>query len=108
MSKRSALNKLREVGPAKPYNGFPKLALGYHEIVCFRLVDNKYKKTKGKNGKETDNKKNKCLLVELQDEVLFLPQYFSNKLNEEDITELNSPGGETMYLYFGGRREQNQ
>lgn len=58
--------------------------------------------------KPSIKKNTKSLLVELRDEVVFLPQYFLNKLDEEDIAELNSTGGETLYLYFGGRREHNQ
>lgn len=56
-SKKRAFNKLQEVGSAKPYHGFTKLALGYHEIVCFRMVENKFKKQKIENSEETVDKK---------------------------------------------------
>lgn len=106
ISRKRAFDKLQEVGSQKPYHGFTKLSLGYHKIICFRIVENKFKKKEKKNNGMINN--NRSLLVELQDEVVFLPQYFLNTLNEEDIAELSSTVGETMYLYFGGRREHNQ
>lgn len=91
----SAFQKLQEAGESKPYYGFAKLTLGHHEIICFRLIKNKYA--------QKDECK-KCLLVELKDQIIFLPKHFSENINEDDITELNSDG-ETKYLYFGGKRE---
>lgn len=97
----SVLKKLQEVGESKPYYGFSSLNIGYHKILCFRVVKNKFaKKKNGESGKS--------ILVELANEVIFLPQYFMEKLNEEDIAELNSTKTETMYLYFGGRRGKNK
>lgn len=60
----------------------------------------------GKKGEES----NKSILIELSDEVLFLPQYFMQKLTVEDIHELNTSidHGEEIYLSFGGRSEQNK
>lgn len=100
--KMNALKKLKEVQPNKPYNGFAKLKIGYHEIVNFRAVKNKYgKKNEGSN---------QSILIELQDEVLFLPQYFWQKINNDDITELNSAigAGEKVYLFFGGRNDDTK
>lgn len=100
IKKKPAFKKLCEIGVSKPYYGFPNLPHGFHEISCFRMVKSKYaKKDSGTAGKS--------LLVELIDQILFLPQYFSNNLNESDINEINSTN-KKMYLYFGGLREQNK
>lgn len=98
----NALNKLKEIQPNKPYRGFAKLDLGYHQILSFRIVKNKF-------GKKGDGS-GKSILVELNAEVLFLPQYFLQKLNEEDIRELNESveSNEKIYLFFGGRTNTEQ
>lgn len=90
------LKKIQNIKTGKPYNGFSVLSKGYHEIIFFRLVKNKY----GDEGGKT-------ILVELKNEVLFLPQYFTSLLNEEDIDNLNKCN-ETMYLYFGGKKEKSK
>lgn len=97
LKKMDVLKKLSEVKPNKPYHGFAKLDIGYHQIHCFRSVKNKFRK---KNDGPV-----KSILIELEDEVLFLPQYFCEKINEDNIRELNSciEGGENIYLYFGGK-----
>lgn len=95
------LKKLQSATPSsgnKPYHGFGKLAIGCHKILCFRIVKNKFKK---------DESDGKSLLVELDNEVLFLPQYFLKTINGEDVNELNTCG-ESMYLYFGGRIENKK
>lgn len=92
----SALKKLQEASETKLYYGFSKLSLGHHEIICFRLVKNKFAKSK--------NERKKTLLVELKDQIVYLPQYFSEKIKEDDISELNSDGV-IKYLYFGGKHE---
>lgn len=97
-SKKSVIKKLQLVGASKPYRGFAHLSMGYHEIVGFRVVKNKFNETK------QDDKRSKSILVELQNEVVFLPQYFLDKIDEDDIAELNSADTENMFLYFGGRR----
>lgn len=66
----------------KPYFGFNKLNKGYHEIVKFRVVSNKYAK-KGDACK-------KSILIELEKEVLFLPSYFRAKFSDVEIEEFNS------------------
>lgn len=99
--KMSALAKLQMIGSGKPYNGFIKLALGYHEIVRFRLIKNKYKKD------DENNQDEKCMILELQEEIVFMPQYFSRNVNETDVISLNSDGVQ-KYLYFGGKREKNK
>lgn len=95
----SAIAKIQMIGVSKPYYGFATLSIGYHEIVRFRLVKNKFVK---KDASESEQKKS--ILLELKDEVVFLPQYFMDNLSEDDIINLNS-AEERMYLYFGGRRE---
>lgn len=81
----------------KPYRGFTKLKKGFHEILNFRIVKNK-------NGKKSDGS-NKSILVELDDQVLFLPQYFNQKVNNEDFNDLNESisTNEKIYLFFGGQ-----
>lgn len=96
------LKRLQEVKPNKPYNGFAKLCMGFHLITNFRFVKNKF-------GKKSDGS-NKSILVELKDEVLFLPQYFCQNLSTEDIQELNSSieSNKNVYLYFEGKQESNK
>lgn len=97
----NALKKLETVHPNKPYHGFTKLKIGSHEVVNFRTIKNKF-------GKKSDGS-NKSILVELKEEVVFLPQYFWQKLNEEDLKELNESiqAKDCIYLYFGGKTEEN-
>lgn len=90
----NVLKKLDEVRCGKPYHGFGKLAVGFYQIECFRMVKNKFVK-KGETNK-------KSILIELADQILFLPQYFSQKLKESDINELNDSDDE-IYLHFGGQ-----
>lgn len=93
MSEMSAIEKLEMVGTSKPYFGFTKLALGYHEILRFKIVKNKFAK--------------KIILVELKDEIVFLPQYYMDVLSEQDVNELNSTD-EKQFLFFGGRSEESK
>lgn len=99
--KMNILKKLQEVSAAKPYRGFSKLAIGYHEIVGIRTVKSKFSKS-------DSDEAGKSILVELKNEILFLPQYFSSCLDEKDMDELSSSKVEDMYLYFGGRRNQSK
>lgn len=95
----SALKKLLEIEPNKPYLGFARLANGFHKIFSFSLTKNKF-------GKKSE----KSILVELDDQVLFLPQHFNSKIDGEDIKELNGDIGkkENIYLYFGGQDERTK
>lgn len=96
-----ALKKLQDVTPSKPYLGFAKLSIGYHQIQCFRSVKNKF-------GKKADGNK-RSILIELDDQVLFLPQHFSQKITENDIVELNDGiDSAPLYLYFGGTEENSK
>lgn len=81
--------------PSKPYYGLSKMDKGYYKICSFRTVKNRY----------ADGET--CVLVELINEVIFLPKYLAADLNEEDITSLNTDGV-TKYLYFGGKRSENK
>lgn len=98
----NALKKLDEIVPSKVYLGFAKLSLGYHQILAFRTVKNKF-------GKKSDGSA-KSILIELEDQVLFLPQHFSQKLNDNDLSELNSSieKNECVYVYFGGTDEKTK
>lgn len=101
--KMNALAKLQNIKPCKPYHGFGKLKIGYHQIIFFRTVKNKFGKKNDGNGKS--------ILVELEDEVLFLPQYFFQQINEEDIQELNTTiekEEKKIYLYFGGKISESK
>lgn len=99
--KMDVLQKLEKIQPNKPYKGFKQLNIGYHLVESFRIVKNKFFK-KGEGSK-------KSILVELKEEVLFLPQYFLQRLSEDDIRNLNEhiDEGENIYLYFGGTADQS-
>lgn len=101
--KMEALKKLATLKENKPYHGFPKLAVGYHNILNLRTVKNKF----SKKGEPT-----KTILVELEKEFIFLPSYFWQKVNEKDMTDLNAlieSGYNTIiYLYFGGWQEEGE
>lgn len=89
--------KLSETAQIKPYHGFGKLNTGYHDIKLFKYVKNKY-------GKKSGGPK-RSILVELEKEVLFLPQHFSEKISEEDMQYLYDriEEGKPVYLFFGGK-----
>lgn len=82
----NVLEKLNRVESGKPYHGLPNLSHGYHKIYDFRESIGKY---------------GRSVIAELKDQVIFLPQFISGKLNDEDITALNK-SLEQLYLYFGG------
>lgn len=88
----NALKKLSEVISDKPYYGFTKLPHGYHKIVEFRQSHGKY---------------GRSVIAELKKEILFLPQYLVEKLDEEDIDELNE-SEENLYLFFGGSKKKDK
>lgn len=98
----NALKKLENVKPHKPYHGFGKLQNGVHKIECFRVVKNKFSK-KGEGS-------SKSILIELEEQVLFLPQYFWDKINENDIRDLNSgiDSNQYVYLFFEGKNEETK
>lgn len=97
----SAFKILSSIGStSKPYHGFSKLNHGYYEIEKFRFVKNKLYKPNVENPRLK-----RVLLVELKEEVLFLPEYFAANFNDDDakVEELNTDGIK-KYLYFGGKR----
>lgn len=57
----SALARLQIIGSGKPYYGFTKLSIGYHEFVRFRMIRNKFA-TKESGGKS--------MIVELENETI--------------------------------------
>lgn len=96
----SALSLLQSASsPNKPYHGFSKLQIGTYEIYHFRLVPNKLY-----NSKEKKSLK-KVLLIELKEQVLFLPDYFAASIREDEkkVNELNTDGVR-KFLCFGGAR----
>lgn len=98
-----ALELLRSIGAGKPYYGFKNLAHGNHKIEIFRFVKNK-------NYDPKDPKSlPRVLLVELEDQILFLPEYFAAGLNDDDdkIVELNTDKV-IKYLYFDGKRKSGK
>lgn len=94
----SALLKLQEASDMKPYNGFSKLSRGYHEILHFRMVKNKFAKK--------DDCKN-SIIIELENEIVFLPKYFAVDMKESDIVDLNTDG-QKKFLFFGGKRDDKE
>lgn len=95
----NALKKLSEFNN-KPYMGFAKLSEGFHSIQLFRIVKNKFPK-KGESG----TKNSKSILIELKNQVLFLPSYFWDIITETDLEELNERirNNGKVYLLFGGK-----
>lgn len=92
----SALNLLLSTN-SKPYKGFSKLEKGNYEIVKFRFVKNKMFKVDSEKPQSPYT-----LLVELADQVLFLPDYISKQFDEKTIDELNTCGAK-VFLCFGGQ-----
>lgn len=88
----NVLKKLNSMDEEKPYHGFGKLKEGYHEVLSFRSCTNKY----GKN-----------VICELSDQIIFLPRYLSDQIDEKDLKDLNS-FTRKLYLYFGGRNEEKK
>lgn len=91
------MNVLKKLEENKPYYGFTKLSIGFHRIALFRVVKNKFEKKEDV----------KSILVELEDQVIFLPQYFREKISDSDVCELNSciNKNKDIYLHFGGKNE---
>lgn len=91
------MDVLEQLDNVKPYNGFVKLAIGYHSIERFRDVKNRFVKNEGVPGR--------TILVELKNEVVFLPQYWSEKIALLGIDKLNEQleNKREIFLYFGGK-----
>lgn len=90
------INKFQE--SCKPYIGFDKLNIGYYKIEKFRLVNNQYF-----DCRKPDSGPEKTLLVELEDQVLFMPSAISKLFagKEEKIDELNKSDRQ-LFLFYGG------
>lgn len=95
---KKKMDVLKKIDESKPYFGFTKLGKGFHQIVIFRTVKNKFDKKK---------EESKSILVELKDQVVFLPQHFRDKISDSDIMKLNSTisEGEDLFLHFDGKNE---
>lgn len=85
----NVLKKLNAVVEEKPYHGLTRLKHGYHEVHSFR---------------ETHGRYGRGVIAELKNEVIFLPQYMVEKIDQEDIRELND-STEKLFLFFGGKHE---
>lgn len=88
----NALKKLSSVNVEKPYYGLPKLKCGYHEIYSFRESNGRY---------------GRGVIAELKNEIIFLPQYMVEKIDAEDIQELND-SNEKLFVFFGGRHPKKK
>lgn len=79
----------------KPYKGFKNLAVGNYEIKRFRLVKNKFLK-------EEDSPK-RVLLVELEDQILYLPAYFAVNFEDDDrkVDAVNKDGVRRFLCFKG-------
>lgn len=88
----NALKKLKSDNFEKQYHGFPNLEHGYHEVFSFRESHGRY---------------GRGVVAELKDEIIFLPQYMVEKIDEEDIRELND-SDEKLHLFFGGRHAKKK
>lgn len=93
------MNVFERLDFVKPYNGFAKLTNGYRSIEKFRAVKNRFGK------KSEDGDPGQTILVELKDQVVFLPQYWCEKISPSDMEEMNKmiQDKQEVYLYFGGK-----
>lgn len=84
---------------SKPYKGFKYLPIGHHEIISFKFIRNRY------FNQDDISSLRRTLMVELHDQLLFLPAYMALNFNDDDtlVTGLNTDGIK-RYLYFGGSR----
>lgn len=88
-------------GPEKPYYGFKNLQPGNYEILSFRFVHNQY------HDASNERSPRRIVLIELEEQVLFLPPYMALKLrDDDDILEGYNNDGIKRYLCFGGRRTE--
>lgn len=85
----NVLKKLRTVEDEKPYHGLPKLKNGYHEVYSFRESNGRY---------------GRGVIAELKNEIIFLPQYMVERMDQEDLRELND-SSERLFIFFGGKHE---
>lgn len=84
----------------KPYKGFGELEIGEYEIVLFRFVRNKF------FDPTVANSLRRVLVVELDDQILFLPSYMAVNFRDDDkLLEALNNDGVKRFLCFGGRRE---
>lgn len=92
-----------EFESSKPYRGFKELAHGRHKIIRFKLVRNKFAADAESEGSSSTSSPI-SVMVELEDEVLFLPQHLGRKFNNnpETVRQINE-SGITFYLYFAGK-----
>lgn len=100
MNAVSLLNSV--VFSGKPYYGFSTLPHGNYKIEKIKVVSNKHYKANDRRSFQ------QSLMVEIADQVLFLPNYFTASFVGEDglvvdekIAEVNASN---LFMYFGGAR----
>lgn len=86
-------------GCGKPYKGFTNLEPGNYKILKFSLVRNRF------FNPNVEGSLPRTLLVELEDQVLFLPSYMAVNFNNNEtlIEKLNNSPSKKI-LCFEGRR----
>lgn len=100
------MDVLDRLDQVKPYNGFTSLSHGYHTIEQFRSVKNRY--AKKKDG-EDETGPSEVVLVDLVDQVVFLNDYWSEKIYPEmDVLNESIKNGRKVYLFFGGKYKKTQ
>lgn len=89
----NVLKKLKQSSESsKPYFGLAKLSHGYHKVFNFRECHGKY---------------GRGIITELEKEIIFLPQYLTEKITEQDVIDLNS-SNEALYIFFGGQHKKKK
>lgn len=81
----------------KPYYGFTNLEIGNYEIFDFKFVKNRF-------AVNDPNVPPRIVLVELADQVLFLPTYITIKFDDDDtLLEAINNDGIRRFLCFKGK-----
>lgn len=95
------MTSLRGFFQRKPYRGFGNLTLGKHEIIKFSLIPNRF----AVNVIDNSNVKKTIVKVELEDHVVYLPNYIGERFQEDQkkIDVINN-SGINFYLDFHGKK----
>lgn len=86
----------------KPCNSIKNLVEGSYEIIKFRLVCNNF------YSPDRENSPRRVILVELQNQVTFLPQYMATNFRDDDqlVDELNNDGKKRFLCIDGHRPDE--
>lgn len=86
---------------SKPYYGFADLQVGNYEIISFKFVQNKWYDSEKKNSLK------RILMVELSDQVLFLPAIFAKNFNDDDaVLEAVNNDKIKRFLCYRGKNKK--